>query len=72
MTNEERIVELEIKVARQDDLMDELNKTVYAQQKKIDELETLCSALARHVKDLRETASETTGGVSALERPPHY
>lgn len=69
MTSEERIVELEIKVARQDDLVEALNKTVYEQQKKIDELETLCSALARHVKDLRETASENA---PALERPPHY
>ncbi len=69
MTTEERLIELEIKLARQDDLVETLNKTVYRQQKKIDELEALCTALARHVKDLRAAANE---GSPAHERPPHY
>jgi SlyX protein len=69
MTTEDRIVDIEIKVARQEDLVDTLNKTVYQQQKKIDELEILCAALARHVKDMRDAASETN---AASERPPHY
>ena len=42
------------------------------QQKKIDELEALCTALARHVKDLRDAASDMASDVLALEKPPHY
>lgn len=66
MTNDERLVELEIKAARQDDLLDALNQTIYQQQRKIDELEALCTALARHLKEMREAAAP------AHERPPHY
>ena len=68
MTSEARLVELEIKIARQEDLVDTLNKTIYEQQKKIDQLEALCTALARHVRDLRESA----GSLPPSERPPHY
>lgn len=69
MTTEDRLVDIEIKIARQEDLVDTLNKTVYAQQKKIDELETLCAALARHIREIRDAAG--TGG-PANEKPPHY
>ncbi len=69
MTTEDRLVDIEIKLARQEDLVETLNKTVYQQQKKIDELQALCSALARHVKDLRDAASERG---PAHEKPPHY
>ena len=72
MTTDERLVDAEIRIARQEDLIDVLNKTVYEQQKKIDELEALCTALARHVKDLRDAASDMTGDALALEKPPHY
>lgn len=67
MTTDERLVELEIKVTRQDDLLDSLNQTIYQQQKKLGELEALCTALVRHLQDLRESAA---GQVN--ERPPHY
>ena len=66
---EDRLVDIEIKIARQEDLVDTLNKTVYRQQKKIDELEALCSALARHIKAIREADS---GSGAANEKPPHY
>lgn len=69
MTTEDRLVDIEIKIARQEDLVDTLNKTVYAQQRKIDELETLCAALARHLREVRQAASE---GSPANEKPPHY
>lgn len=72
MTTEERLVDVEIRIARQEDLIDVLNKTVYEQQKKIDELEALCTALARHVKDLRDAASDVMSDAMVLEKPPHY
>ena len=69
MSTEDRLVDIEIRLTRQDDLVDTLNKTIYQQQKKIDELETLCTALARHIKDMRAMASEQG---AADEKPPHY
>jgi SlyX protein len=69
MTTEERLIELEIKIARQEDMTDALNTTLYQQQKKIDELEALCSALVRHMKEMRDAATEQG---PANERPPHY
>lgn len=69
MTGEERFVEIEIKIARQEDLVETLNKMVYQQQKKIDELEALCSALARRLKDMSNVDSDRA---PADEKPPHY
>lgn len=59
MTTEERLIDIEVRITRQEDMVDELNKTVYQQQKKIDELETLCAALAQHIKELHEAANAT-------------
>lgn len=69
MITEDRLIEIEIKVARQEDMVEALNQMIYRQQKKMEELEELCSALARHIKDMRATAAEPG---SANERPPHY
>lgn len=69
MNTEERLIDLEIKAARQDDLLDTLNQTVYQQQKKIDHLEALCAELARRIKDIAAGAT-LRGPVD--ERPPHY
>jgi len=68
---ENRLVEIEIKLARQEDLVDTLNQTIYRQQKKIDELEALCMALARRVREVRQGGDEEGGGL-AHEKPPHY
>jgi SlyX protein len=67
--DEDRIVNIEIKIARQEDLVDALNHMVYQQQKKIDELEALCVALARRLKDVVSGGNEQN---AANERPPHY
>jgi SlyX protein len=67
--NEDRMVEIEIKVARQEELVEALNQIVYRQQKKIDELEALCAALARRIKELQGIDTERS---PAHEKPPHY
>jgi len=69
MSPEERLDEFEIKLARQDDVVDTLNRMVYEHQKKIDELEVLCSGLAKRLKEMQEAASDV---VPIDERPPHY
>ena len=68
--DEERLVDIEIKLARQDDLLDVLNSTVYRQQRRIDELEALCGLLAKRIAE----AGQGTGGdgLNAHEPPPHY
>lgn len=69
MNNEDRMVAVESKLATQEDLLDVLNQTVYRQQKKIDELEHLCIALAKRLADTR---AQDAGDMPANERPPHY
>ena len=66
---EERLVDIESKLANQEYLLDVLNQTVYQQQKKIDELDALCIALATRLSDVRARLPES---LSANEKPPHY
>jgi SlyX protein len=66
---EERLVAIETKITFQEDLIEELNKTVYQQQKKIDRLEAVCESLVRHIESMAEGRNE---GMPAHERPPHY
>jgi SlyX protein len=70
MSNEERLIDLEIRLSRQDDLLDVLNTQVYQQQKKIDELEKLCLALAGRLREFAQSGNQRGGVVD--ERPPHY
>jgi SlyX protein len=69
MNLEDRLMEIEIRLARQDDTVDTLNKLVFRQQQKIDELESLCSALALRIREMRESSTDE---MPADERPPHY
>jgi SlyX protein len=67
--NEDRLVDIEIKLARSDDMLEELNKVVYEQQKKIDRLEILYAALLRRVPESADDGGERN---IAHEKPPHY
>ena len=66
---EERLVNIEAKITFQEDLIEELNKTVYQQQQKLDRLEAVCASLARRMQSLDEAGNED---MPANERPPHY
>jgi len=66
---EDRLVELEIKISRQEDMLDSLNTVIYQQQKQIDHLKLVCEALARQLK--QGTAAGENGN-AADEKPPHY
>jgi len=44
---------------------------MYQQQKKIDELEKLCSALAGRLREVAVAANQRQAG-PVDERPPHY
>jgi SlyX protein len=69
MPDDERLTAIEIKLSRQEDLVDTLNTLVYQQQKKLGELEALCAALARHLK---AASSAEHDGANGGDRPPHY
>ncbi len=67
--DEARFDNIEIKLTRQEDLLETLNMQVYRQQKKIDELEMLCLALAKRLKEASVNQGQT--GLPH-EKPPHY
>lgn len=67
--NEERIINLEIKFAHQDDFLNELNKIVISQQKTIERLE-------KEILDLK-AGTQSGGSVDSNrtlrdDKPPHY
>jgi SlyX protein len=66
---EDRLVNIETKIAFQEDAIEELNKVVYLQRKKLGQLEAICESLARHIESMEKTGS---GSPTANERPPHY
>jgi len=67
--SEERFIDLETRLAYQDQLLSELNDVVTAQQAKIMQLEQLCKALVQRVRSAAEGIPEND---PADERPPHY
>ena len=66
---EQRLENIEAKITFQEDLIEELNKTIYQQQKKLERLEAICKSLTGQIQSLAEARNE---GKTASERPPHY
>ena len=66
---EDRIIELESRIAHQDQLLNELNDVVTDQQSRLMRLEDLVVELAERYRDLADDAPATGGG---FEKPPHY
>jgi len=66
---EDRFIDIEIKLAHQEHIVESLNQQVYEQQQQIDKLEQMCAALVQHVRD---QAQGNSGGALAHEPPPHY
>ncbi|MDT3670229.1 MAG: SlyX family protein [Aromatoleum sp.] len=66
---EDRLTRIETKVAFSEDLLDELNKTIYRQQQQIDRLQLQILELRRHL-----AAVAPGEGPRNLrdEIPPHY
>jgi SlyX protein len=67
--DENRVIEIETKLAHQEHLLSELNEALTDQQVQISGLERLCQSLTERVKSLLDSspADQPTG-----ERPPHY
>lgn len=62
---EQRVVELEIALAHQQDLLSKLNEVLYAQQQTIDLLQD-------EVRKLRDLVLVQLDPEQPNERPPHY
>jgi SlyX protein len=67
--HEDRVIELEIKVAYQEDLIQEMNKIVSQQQQQIGRLEATCKLLNERIKSLSNVMSADE---CIDQQPPHY
>jgi SlyX protein len=68
--NNDRLIELEIKAAYQEDLLQTLNKIVSEQQQQIQRLESTCQLLNERIKSL---STEGMGNDASIDEvPPHY
>jgi SlyX protein len=67
--SEERFIDLETRLAHQDNLLHELNDVVSRQQTKIMQLEALCQSLIARVCSIGEALPDAGGND---EGPPHY
>jgi SlyX protein len=67
--SEERLVDIEFRLAHQDQLLIELNDVITQQQQKIMQLEELCGSLVDRVRSIGEAMPAEAAGD---ERPPHY
>ena len=67
--SEERFIDLEMRLAHQDRMLQELDEALATQQAKLMRLEELCQALTDRLRALGEAGAD---GDPADERPPHY
>lgn len=65
---ESRLTELEIRLALQDNLVDDLNRVIALQQQQIDRLQAEVRSLHQHVRTLEPAGR----GMLEQEIPPHY
>lgn len=66
---DERLIQIEEKITFLEDTIEELNKTIYQQQQKIERLEDFSRELVAQIRALSEAGNT---GLAANERPPHY
>lgn len=67
--SEDRFIDIESRLAHQDQLLNELNDVVTQQQAKIMQLDELCKSLITRVRSLGDAMPEDD---PEDERPPHY
>jgi SlyX protein len=67
VSQEDRFMDIEIKLAHQEDMVESLNDVVYQQSKRIDQLEALVNKMAEHIRNSQQSGQNPTN-----DRPPHY
>lgn len=65
--SEERLIDIETRLAYQDQTINELNEALANQQQSIMKLERLCATLSERMAALNEALPGESD-----ERPPHY
>lgn len=68
---DQRMDELESRLAFQEDVIDNLNRVVTRQDREIIELKQRLASLAARVKECGDSAA-VAGSASGFEIPPHY
>lgn len=68
MELDEKIIDIETRMAFQDDSIQELSDVLYRQQQRIDQLEKTVLLLLNKIEDLMQEG----GGKIVDEKPPHY
>ncbi|MFM8331819.1 MAG: SlyX family protein [Candidatus Methylumidiphilus sp.] len=66
----DRLIDIETKLAFQEDTLQALNDVVCRQQKQIDQLEAQVRRLAERLKQLAEAQAPASPPLD--EKPPHY
>jgi SlyX protein len=66
--SEDRLVDIEVKLAHQEQLLSDLDQVVTDQQAKIMRLEDWCTELSDRVRSAGEGATDAPHD----DRPPHY
>lgn len=67
--DDQRLVDIETKIAYQEHMISELNEVVFQQQKTMDELKRTVELLKERLVDIGDMMSVAT---QANEKPPHY
>jgi SlyX protein len=67
--NEQRLIEVETRLAHQERLLGDLDQALSSQQAQLMRLEQLCQTLVERLRSLAESAPAAPPGD---ERPPHY
>ena len=67
--DDQRLVDIETKIAYQEHMISELNEVVFQQQKTMDELKRTVELLKGRLVDIGDMMSAPT---QANEKPPHY
>jgi len=69
VVDENRLIDIETKLAHQEHSLAELNSALTNQQKQLTILEDLCESLVKRVRSISDGGA---AGDPGDERPPHY
>lgn len=69
MSQDQRLIELESRIAHQDHTIHALGDEIYRHQKKLDHLEETCNFL---IAQLKTQSGAPAPAASGNDKPPHY